>query len=132
MTPTTPMLRTPQPKAINSFGSGDPTPAVETATKLNPRQESVPVPGGMILISRDDTTKITLYEIEIPRRQLALFDPDSGRCRFGFMLYNSELPGGPLDWSDIAGVFDYWKTPGSFPPTWRGHTACQTFFGIEK
>jgi hypothetical protein len=91
-----------------------------------------PVPGGLILISRDDIDKVTLYEIKIPRRQLALFNPDSGRCRFGFRLYNSELPGGALDWSDIAEVFDYWKTPGSFPPTWRGHTACQTFFGIEK
>ena len=91
-----------------------------------------PVPGGLILISRDDISKLTLYEIKIPRRQLALFNPDAGYCRFGFVLYSSELPTGSLNWSDIAGVFDYWKTPGSFPPTWRSHRACQTFFGIQK
>jgi hypothetical protein len=108
----------------------------DTSRRNGYQTESAPeigvVLGGLILISRNDTTNITLYEIEIPRRQLALFDPDSGRCRFGFMLYNSELRGGPLNWSDIAGVFDYWKTAGSFPPTWRARTACQTFFGIEK
>jgi hypothetical protein len=91
-----------------------------------------PVPGGLIVISRDNTNRLTLYEIKIPRRQLALFNPDAGYCRFGFVVYNSELPTGSINWSDIAGVFDYWKTPGSFPPTWRSHRACQTFFGIEK
>jgi hypothetical protein len=92
-----------------------------------------PVPGGRVKITRDDASKITLYEVAIPRRQLALFNPDTGTCRFGFILYNSELPnGGTLAWSDAAGVFDYWQTPGSFPPTWRSHLACQTFFGIER
>ncbi len=92
-----------------------------------------PVPSGRVKITRDDASKITLYEVAIPRRQLALFNPDTGTCRFGFILYNSELPnGGTLAWSDAAGVFDYWQTPGSFPPTWRSHLACQTFFGIER
>ena len=92
-----------------------------------------PVPDSTIKITRDDANKVTLYEIAIPRRQLVLFNPDSGQCRFGFILYNRKLGnGGELSWSDVAGVFDYWQTPGSFPPTWRDHLACQTFFGIEK
>lgn len=92
-----------------------------------------PVPGGVVKITRDDTNNLTLYEIAIPRQQLVLFDPDNGQCRFGFVLYNSQLGnGGALSWSDVAGVFDYWQTPGSFPPTWKDHLACQTFFGIEK
>jgi hypothetical protein len=92
-----------------------------------------PVPGGKIKIARDDAEKITLYEIAIPRQQLALFDPHAGQCRFGFIIYNHDLAnGGALSWSDIAGVFDYWQSPGSFPPTWQNHLACQTFFGIER
>jgi hypothetical protein len=92
-----------------------------------------PVPGGIVKITRDETNKLTLYEIAIPRGQLALFDPDAGQCRFGFILYNSnQVAGGALAWSNFAGVFDYWQSPGSFPPTWKDHLACQTFFGIEK
>jgi hypothetical protein len=109
----------------------------DTGRRNGYQTESVPeigpIPGALILISRNDKTKLTLYEIKIPRRQLALFDPDSGRCRFGFVIYSGELNNGvQLAWSDVAGVFDYWKTPGSFPPTWRSHRACQTFFGIER
>ena len=92
-----------------------------------------PVPGGEVKVTRDEPNKITLYEIAIPRQQLALFDPDRGQCRFGFILYNSELPfGTSVSWSETAGIFDYWQTPGSFPPTWKNHLACQTFFGIER
>jgi hypothetical protein len=92
-----------------------------------------PVTGGTVKITRDEADKLTLYEISIPRRQLALFDPGSGECRFGFVLHSSELtPPIALAWSDFAGVFDYWQTNGSFPPTWKDHLACQTFFGIEQ
>jgi hypothetical protein len=91
-----------------------------------------PVEGALLKITRDEAKKLTLYEIAIPRRQLALFDPTTGRCRFGFILYTSkEIAGGALPWSDVAGVFDYWQSNGSFPPTWKFHTACQTFFGIQ-
>ena len=93
-----------------------------------------PVPGAKIKITRDEKSKITLYEVAIPRSELALFDPAAGRCRFGFIIYNSEKVGGSdgLNWSDAAGVFDHWRNVGSFPPTWFQKTACQTFFGIEK
>jgi hypothetical protein len=91
-----------------------------------------PVSGGLINITRDEETRLTLYEVAIPRRQIALFDPNAGQCRFGFNLYNSDLPGsGALSWSGAANVFDYWQTPGSYPPTWKSHLACQTFFGIQ-
>jgi len=64
---------------------------------------------------------------------LALFNPSSGRCRFGFILYNTEkVAGGALAWSDVAGVFDYWQASGSYPPTWKNHLPCQTFFGIQQ
>jgi hypothetical protein len=109
----------------------------DTGRRNGYQTESVPgigpVPGADVKITRDEVSKITLYEIAIPRQQLALFDPESGQCRFGFILYNSELPyGTDLSWSGAAGVFDYWQTPGSFPPTWKNHLACQTFFGIEQ
>jgi hypothetical protein len=93
-----------------------------------------PVPDGKIKITRDEAAKVTLYEVATPRSELKLFDPTAGRCRFGFVVYNSEKVGSAtgLNWSDAAGVFDYWRNLGSFPPTWTQHTACQTFFGIAK
>jgi hypothetical protein len=92
-----------------------------------------PVEGTKVKITRDEANKLTLYEIAIPRRQLALFAPASGRCRFGFILHTSEkVCGGALPWSDVAGVFDYWQSNGSFPPTWKFHLACQSFFGVEQ
>lgn len=92
-----------------------------------------PVAGSTVRITRDDANQLTLYEIAIPRRQLALFDPAASQCRFGFILYNGDrVAGGALPWSDVAGVFDYWQSPGSFPPTWKDNLACQTFFGIER
>lgn len=99
--------------------------------------EAVPgighVPGGKVKITRDEGKKLTIYGIAIPRRELALFDPRAGRCRFGFILYNSErAAGGSLNWSDAAGVFDYWRSAGSYPPTWVQRLPCQTFFGIEQ
>jgi len=92
-----------------------------------------PVPAAKLKITRDETKKVTLYEIAIPRGQLKLFDPAKERCRFGFLLFNREaLSAGALGWSDAAGVFDYWRSAGSFPPTWKSHVACQTFSGIQK
>ena len=92
-----------------------------------------PVPGGKVKITRDESQKLTIYEIAIPRRELALFDPRAGRCRFGFILYNCEqVAGGSMNWSDAAGVFDYWRSSGSYPPTWIQRLPCQTFFGIER
>jgi hypothetical protein len=92
-----------------------------------------PVPGGKVKITRDESQKLTIYEIAIPRRELALFDPQAGRCRFGFILYNCEqAAGGSMNWSDAAGVFDYWRSSGSYPPTWIQALPCQTFFGIER
>jgi len=92
-----------------------------------------PVPGGRVKIVRDEATRQTIYEMSIPRSELPGFDPAAGRCRFGFVLYNDERlgEGNGLNWSDAAGVFDHWRSSGSFPPTWMQRTACQTFFGIE-
>jgi hypothetical protein len=100
-------------------------------TELVPGQGTVP--GGKIKIVRDEARKLTIYEMAIPRQELALFDPAKGRCRFGFMLYNSEGVGigGALNWSDAAGVFDFWRENGSFAPTWSQHTAMQTYFSIR-
>jgi hypothetical protein len=86
-----------------------------------------PVPGGQVKITRDESQKLTIYEIGIPRRELALFDPQAGRCRFGFILYNCErAAGGSMNWSDAAGVFDHWRSSGSYPPTWLPRLPCQT------
>jgi hypothetical protein len=63
-----------------------------------------PVPGGKVMIKRDEDQKLTIYEIAIPRHELALFDPAAERCRFGFILYNSEqAASGSMNWSDAAG-----------------------------
>ena len=102
-------------------------------TEAVPGQE--PVPDGKVKIVRDEDKKLTIYEMAIPRSELELFDPAAGRCRFGFVLFNGEGVtsgnGRGLNWSDAAGVFDYWRNEGSFAPTWSQHTACQTFFGIK-
>lgn len=108
-----------------------------TSRRNGYQAEAVPgiesVPGAEVKIVRDDTQKLTLYEIAIPRVRLALFNPSMGRCRFGFILFNSgKVARNALAWSDVAGVFDYWETSGSYPPTWRDHLPCQTFFGIQQ
>ena len=102
--------------------------------------QAEPVPGierlagGKIKIVRHEEARQTVYELAIPRSELRGFDPAAGRCRFGFILYNDERlgEGNGLNWCDAAGVFDHWRSSGSFPPTWMQRTACQTFFGIEK
>ena len=93
-----------------------------------------PVPGAKIVIKRDDDKKLTVYEMSIPRTELTMFDPAKGRCRFGFLLSDSEKvgPAGKLPWSDAAGVFDYWRSAGSFGPSWMQVLPCETFLGIEQ
>jgi len=108
----------------------------DTSRRNGYQTDTVPgiesVPGGRMKITRDDQRKITLYELAIPRSQLGLFDPSAGRCRFGFILFNGEkIAGGELPWSEVAGVFDYWRSGGSFPPTWKNRYACETWFGIH-
>jgi hypothetical protein len=93
-----------------------------------------PIKGGKIKITRDEATKLTLYEIAIPRTEMKLFNPTAGKCRFAFRLYNNEHLGSSncLGWAESAGVFDYWRSMGSMPPTWMQALPCQTEFGIEK
>ena len=93
-----------------------------------------PVSGAKVVIRRDENAKVTIYEMSIPRLELYLFDPNQGRCRFGFVLANNERLGrqGGLEWSEAAGVFDHWRSFGSFAPSSAAHLACQTFFGIER
>jgi len=91
-----------------------------------------PVRGAVIKISRDEAKKLTVYEMAIPRGELKLFDPAKGRFRFGFLLQNGDnVCGGSMNWSEAAGVFDYWRNMGSYCPTWTQRLACQTFFGVE-
>ena len=93
-----------------------------------------PVAGATIKITRDEPHKLTLYEIAIPRSELKLFDPAAGRCRFGVVLNNDEGINRNigLNWSEAAGVFDYWRDNGSYPPNWLQRVACQSFYGIEQ
>jgi len=90
-------------------------------------------PGTSIEIDRDEASHVTNYNIVIPRSQMPMFDPSRNRCRFGFILPNSSKlgPNSALRWSDAAGVFDYWRSAGSFTPTWEQALPCQTFFGIQ-
>lgn len=89
----------------------------------------VPVPGAAIVIRRDEERKLTVYEMAIPRQELALFDPAKGMCRFRFLVCNNEGLG-ELNWSEAVGVFDYWRNLGSFAPPWMQRLPCQTPFGI--
>jgi hypothetical protein len=99
----------------------DPVPAIE------------PVAGSKIVIKRDPATRTTIYEIAIPRTEIALFDEKAESLRFGFVLINNEGAGksGKLEWSEAAGVFDYWLNSGSFAPTWDQFLPLQTYFGID-
>jgi len=93
-----------------------------------------PVPGAKIKITRDEAKKETIYEMSIPRAEISLFHPEDKRLRFGFILFNDEKLGtnNALSWSEMAGVFDFWKNAGSFPPSWTSTLPCQTFFGIKS
>lgn len=93
-----------------------------------------PIDGAKIKITRNEDKKLTIYELSIPRSELKLFDPTAGKLRFGFVLNNDEgiNRNNGLNWGEAAGVFDYWRNPGSYPPHWLPRVACQTTFGIEK
>ncbi|MCY3020710.1 MAG: hypothetical protein NTW87_16965 [Planctomycetota bacterium] len=118
-------------KLVRQWGADTPR---RTAYQTEKEAYVGPVAGAQIVIKRDETAKLTVYEIAIPRRELALFDPGKERLRFGFMIANSEGAGpqGALQWSDAAGVFDHWRAAGSFSPSWMQVLPCQTFFGVEK
>lgn len=90
-----------------------------------------PVAGSQIKITRDEEKKLTIYEVAIPRKELRLFDPAKGAFRFSFLISNNEGLG-ELNWGEAAGVFDYWRSIGSFAPTWMQRLPAQAFFGVEK
>jgi hypothetical protein len=91
------------------------------------------IAGAHMAITRDDQAKRTVYELTIPRSELALFDPAAKRLRFGFQLITDQAVEGrgALRWSEMAGVFDHWNNLGSFAPTWEEQPPCQTFFAIS-
>ena len=93
-----------------------------------------PVAGAKIVISRDETAKLTIYTLSIPRSEIAMFDPSKGNCRFSFLIPNSEQVGfsSALAWGQAAGVFDHWYGLGTFSPNWMQTLPCQTNFGIEQ
>lgn len=88
------------------------------------------VPAGRVKITRDEAAQLTIYECAIPRQEIAGFDPAATRCRFSFLLTSDDATG-ELNWSEAAGVFDYWRNLGSFAPTWMQRYPCQTYFGIS-
>jgi hypothetical protein len=92
------------------------------------------VPQATVVIRRDEAAKRTIYTIAIPRSELPLFAPATGRCRFAFQLAEDQPlhTGRSLDWAEIAGVFDYWYAAGSFSPGWERALPCQTVWGIER
>lgn len=107
----------------------------DTARRNGYQTEQVPglerLADGRIRIVRDEERKLTVYELAIPRTELRLFDPSADHFRFGFILCNDERLG-ELNWSETAGVFDFWRNMGSFAPTWMQRLPCQTWFGIER
>jgi len=112
---------------------GDSTPR-RTAYQTEAVPAVGPVPGSAISIRRDEASKLTIYEIAIPRTELRLFDPlTAERLRFGFVLANDERQGfNGLNWGEAAGVFDHWASAGSYGPSWIARVPCQTFFGFGK
>lgn len=105
-----------------------------TAYQTVPVPGYEPVKGATIAIRRDENAGQTIYEIAIPRREMALFDPQQETLRFDFLLPNNEKlgHGGALQWAQEVGVFDYWYSSGSYSPSWMQNLPAQTFFGIEK
>lgn len=93
-----------------------------------------PVDNAQIVIQRNESQQTTIYEMAIPLSELELFNQEEETLRFGFVLLNNEGagPSGKLQWSEAAGVFDYWLNSGSFAPTWDQFLPLQTEFGIAK
>jgi len=118
------------PKLIRLAKPGIPY-RVGFQTETQPGQG--PVEGAKILINRVGDT--SFYEISLPRAELALLEPEEqSAIRFGFVLSNDEGVGaaGRLQWSQAAGVFDYWFNNGSYQPTWESFWAAQTRWGLGK
>ncbi len=124
-------VSTDGPQLVRQWG---PDTGRRIAYQIDPIPGVGPVAGAKIQISRDEALQITTYEMAIPRSEIALFDPAKERLRFGFVLANDEGAGtgGVLQWSQTAGVFDHWRSSGSFGPSWSSVLPCQTFFGIER
>ncbi len=92
-----------------------------------------PVNGAKVSITREGD--VSVYEITLPRAELPLLKPEEQRqIRFGFVVANDEGVGtsGRLQWSQAAGVFDYWFNNGSYQPTWESFWAAQTKWGLGK
>lgn len=93
-----------------------------------------PIPGSRINITR--AGDLTLYEIAIPRSEIALFKPESQpQIRFAFLVSDDAHAGNAttLQWAKAAGVWDYWENQGTFQPTWESSiTAAQTPWGYGK
>ncbi|MBE0653797.1 MAG: hypothetical protein IH594_08360, partial [Bacteroidales bacterium] len=102
--------------------------------QTDPVEHISSVPGSEIKISRNEDRELSVYEISIPRKEIKLFNDADSTLRFGFIIANNEGAGtsGKLEWSEAAGVFDYWLNTGSFAPTWDQNLPCQTYFGIAK
>ena len=118
-------------RLIRQWGADTPR---QNGFQTDPVEAVDSVPDSRIAIERDYDTKTTVYEIAIPREELSLFCEQEQSLRFGFVLVNNEGAGtsGKLQWSEAAGVFDYWLNSGSYAPTWDSNLPCQTYFGIIK
>lgn len=64
------------------------------------------------------------YEVAIPRSEIKMFDENLAELRFDFML------NGKFQWAVSAGVFDFWKSNGSYSPSWTVTRPCQDYWGI--
>jgi len=118
------------PKLIRLHKPGIPY-RVGFQTETQPGQG--PVEGARIAINHIGLT--TFYEMSIPRAELSLLSPETqSTIRFGFVLSNDEGVGaaGRLQWSQAAGVFDFWFNNGSYQPTWESFWAAQTRWGLGK
>jgi len=89
------------------------------------------VKNGKVVIKRKGN--ITIYEISIPRKEIRHLNPEEQKeMRFGFVIVNDEKVGrrGRIQWSEVAGVFDYWYNCASFQPTWETFLPLQTVWGL--
>lgn len=123
-------ISTDGPQLIRLWGP-DTTRATPYQTEALPGVG--PVDGAKTVIRRDEEKQTTIYEMAIPRKELTLFNPAAGRCRFSFILCNAAGLGvnNGLEYSRAYGVFDYWNCEGSFSPSWMQTLPCQTFSGID-
>jgi len=91
-----------------------------------------PVPAAQLRINRNQAQQLTVYELSLPLSELALLKPGQrDQMRFGFIVCNDE-GAGRLQWSQAAGVFDYWLNNGSYMPTWESFWPCQTKWGLVR